>query len=73
MKTIFAVTNDGNIRSSKFFHTKQKARTYLKSIADDRKNKLGVHVIVNEEDKFSFTLGWEEHQVTFIVVEISIE
>lgn len=73
MKTIFAVTGDYNIRTSKFFIDKNDAKIYLKTIANDRKNRFGVTVVVNEDEKFSFTLGWEEHQVTFIVVEISIE
>lgn len=71
-KTIFVVTHDGNIRNSEFFSTKQLARIALKSIANDRRHKLGVSVVVNEEDKFSFIVGWEEHKVTFSVVELPI-
>lgn len=72
-KTIFAITYDGNIKNSKFYYNITSARVGLKQIKDDRKNKLGVTVIVDEMDKFSFILGWEGHETSFNIVEIYIE
>ncbi len=72
-KSIFAVTYDGNIRNAEFYSTKELARENLKAIVKSRIHKLGVHVNINETDKFSFTLGWEERQVTFSIVEIELK
>ncbi len=74
-KTIFVVTTDGKITSShtSFFFKKEDAISCLKSIAKDRRNKLGVKVDTDNEVKFSFTIGWEEHKVTFAILEIPIK
>jgi len=72
MKTIFAVTYDNRIRNSKFYSNRELARDELKLIAKDRRFKPGVHVTTDEPDKFSFLFGWEEHQVTFAIIEIPV-
>lgn len=72
-KSIFAVTSDGTIRSATFFDTKEKAIAELKSIANDRRYKMGCDVIEDTETKFSFIIGWEEYKVTFAILEIPLK
>jgi hypothetical protein len=52
-----------SLHSMKFFATKELARARLKKLADERRHNLGVHWHEETEDKFSYTLGWEEHYV----------
>jgi len=60
------------LRSAKFFSTKDSARKHLKLLADERRHKLGVHCFEENEDKFSLLLGWEEHKVSFAIVELAV-
>jgi hypothetical protein len=74
MKTIYAVTNgaDRNISTAKYYSTKEIAVDALKIIKDERRYRLGVTVIVDSDEIFSFLLGWEEHQVTFSIIPIDL-
>ena len=72
-KTIFAVTSTGIIHTSTFFIKKEDAVADLKRIAKDRKNKPGVTVEEDTDTKFSFRIGWEEHKVTFSILEVPIK
>lgn len=72
-KSIWAVTFNNNIISTIFFEKKEDAQDDLKSIAKDRKNRPGVTVVEETEMKFSFILGWEQHHVTFSIVEIPLK
>lgn len=58
---------------TKYYSTLEKARKALKKVAEDRRCKLGVDVVIDEPDKFSYLLGWEEAQVTFSIVELPLE
>lgn len=73
--TIFAVVSSTSpeLRNVKFFSTKEKAMIFLKTIAQERRHKMGVDVIEDTTEKFSYLFGWEEHQVTFSIVELPIE
>ena len=73
-KTIFAVTCSATpeLRNISFFSTIEGARKYLKSLADERRHNLGVHWHEETEDKFSYTIGWEEYPVRFFIVELAI-
>ena len=71
-KTIFVITHTGQIHNSKFFETKELAVKNLKQIAKDRRHKMGVTVEEDSETKFSFRIGWEEHKVSFSIMEIKL-
>lgn len=73
--TIFAVVCSAapNLHSTKFFFTKEGAQKYLKSAGSERKNKLGIHCFEEKEDSFSYLIGWEEHKVTFAIMEFHVE
>jgi hypothetical protein len=74
MKTIYALTNgaDRNISSAKYYSSKELAIGALNKIKEDRRHRLGVEVIVDSEDTFSFILGWEEYQVTFSIIPLEL-
>jgi hypothetical protein len=73
-KTIFAITcsSTPELLNTKFFLSKESAKKYLKNLADERRNKLGVHCVEENEERFSFVFGWEERSVVFNIVEIKI-
>ena len=73
--SVFAVVCSATpeLRNIKFFATKAGAQTYLKSLADERRHKFGVHCFEENEDKFSYLLGWEEHSVSFSIKELAIQ
>lgn len=72
--SIFAiVTNDQSIRTSKFFSTKEKAKSVLKDMLEERRYKMGVQCIQESENGFSYIFGWEEHKVVFSIVEIDVQ
>lgn len=74
MTTAFAIaTGNQTLNNTKFYSTKELARAKLRDIKLERQHKLGVHVHDDSEDKFSFTIGWEEHFVCFSIVEVNIE
>jgi alpha-glucosidase (family GH31 glycosyl hydrolase) len=60
------------LTSNKFFFTKEGARQCLKTMAEERKYKMGVDCWKQDEDSFSFILGWEEAQVSFRIVELPV-
>jgi len=75
-KSIFAVVCNQTaqyLTSNKFFFTKEGAQKCLKTLAEERKHKLGVDCWKENEDGFSFVLGWEEAGVSFRIVELPIE
>ena len=75
MKQVFVIVCNQTpwLSSAKFYDTKELARTRLKEMANERRYRLGVDCFKEEEDKFSFILGWEESQVSFSIVEIPVE
>lgn len=68
---VCSVTPD--LHHTRFFATKEFARTVLKKMADERRHNLGVHWHEETEDMFFYTLGWEEHAVRFSIQEFHIE
>jgi len=75
LKSVWVVTTDNTIfgYSTKFFSTEDKAKAHLKSIAKDRKYKMGVDVIVDTDIEFAFIFGWEEHKVSFRAKEVPLD
>ena len=76
METVFAITCNqyrNSLQEAKFYSTKKKARAALKEIAKERRNRLGVEVHDDTADLFSFILGWEEHRVSFAIIELAVE
>ena len=76
METVFAITcnqHRHSLQEAKFYSSKEKARKALKEIAKERRSRLGVEVIDDTKDLFSFLLGWEEHKVSFAIVEMAVE
>lgn len=74
-KSVFAVVCNQTaqyLTSNKFFFTKEGARKCLKEMAEERKYKMGVDCWKQDEDSFSFILGWEEAQVSFRIVELPV-
>ncbi len=74
-KTIFAVTCNllPELRNLKFFKSRDGARKYLKSLADEKRYKLGIDCWQESEDKISYIFGWEETKITYAIVEVPIE
>lgn len=75
-KTIFAVVCNQTqqyLSSTKFFSTKESARACLNKLAEGRKHNMGVLCWKQDEDSFSFILGWEEVQVSFRIIELPID
>lgn len=75
MTSVFAVvcSVSPGLHETEFFATKEGARKHLAGIASDRSRKLGVVVLKNEPDKFSFEFGWEERQVSFSIIELPVK
>jgi hypothetical protein len=75
MKTVFAIVCSAtpSLHNIKFYATKELAQKHLSLMADERKYKMGVDCFKFEENKFSYTLGWEERHVSFSITEISVE
>lgn len=75
MKQVYVIVSNQTpwLSSAKFFDTKELARQRLKEMANERRYRLGVDCFKEEEDKFSFILGWEEVQVSFSIIEIPVE
>lgn len=73
MKTIYILSYDNNIHNSKYFSELEKAQKELKNIKKDRKIKPGVYVVTDSELVFSFTLGWQETQVTYSIKEFKVD
>lgn len=76
MDTVFAITcnqHRNSLQEAKFYSTKEKARKALKEIAKDRRGRLGVEVHDDTKDLFTFLIGWEEHLVSFAVIELTVD
>lgn len=73
--TIFAVVSSTSpeLRNVKFFSTKEKAMMLLKTIVKEHCHKIGIDIVEDTPERFSYLLGWEEHRVTFSIVELPIE
>lgn len=74
-KSIFAVicSSVPQIHNTKFFETKSRAEEHLKILADERRYKFGIMDFEEKEGSFSYLIGWEEHKVSFSILEISVE
>ena len=75
MKTVFAIVSSAipNLSNIKFYATKELAQKRLREMADERRHKMGVDCFKEEENKFSYIFGWEQHGVSFSIVEVSVE
>jgi hypothetical protein len=73
--SVFAIVCSATpeLRSVKFYATREIARRELKKLADERRHNLGVHWHKETEDMFFYTLGWEEYEVRFSIMEIHVE
>jgi len=74
-KTVFAIicSSTPEWRNIKLFSSLENAQKVLSELAEERKHKLGVSCFKTELNKFSFLLGWEEHKITYSIVELSID
>lgn len=75
MKSIFAIVCSAtpSLHNIKFYTTKQLAKVQLKKLANERRYKLGIDMFEEQEDSFSYLMGWEEVKVKFSVIELSVE
>lgn len=76
MNSVYAVTSNlsvNTLRSIRLFSSLDSARKELEKISKERKNKVGVEVIKDEDDIFSFLIGWDGCEVIFSIVEIPVE
>lgn len=76
MTSVFVVATTkamSQLHRSKFFSTRKKAQECLRKIANERRHKLGVDVLEDNENTFSFTLGWEEAYTCFTITEIPLD
>lgn len=75
MTSVFAIVCSAtpDLHHLKLYATKELARKQLKALADERRYKLSVCMNDDTEDKFSYTLGWEEHYVSFGIIELPVE
>lgn len=60
------------IHNVEFFYSYEKACEGLKLIADKRRSAMGVRVVEDTKDKFSFVMGWEGREVKFTVIKLPI-
>lgn len=51
----------------------ESAQKKLKKLADERRNCMGVRCFEQEENSFSYLMGWEETRVRFYIKEINVE
>ena len=75
MASVFAIVCSAtpDLHHLKLYATRDLARAKLKKMADERRYNLGVHWHEDTPDKFSYTLGWEEHYVSFSINELHVE
>lgn len=76
MSTIFAITcsaHHNTLTEAQLYTTRGSARDALKQIANERRNRLGVDVITDTEDRFSTLLGWEEVKTTWAIIELEVK
>jgi hypothetical protein len=73
--SIFAIVCSATpeLRSVKFYGTREIARRELKKLADERRYKMGVEWHEETKDMFFYTLGWEERPVRYSIVELHVE
>lgn len=74
--SIFAVScnqTGQRLASNTFFLSREGAREHLKSLAKGRQYNMGVHCWQQDDDSFSFLLGWEEVSVKFSIIELPIQ
>jgi hypothetical protein len=74
MKSIFAVVCNKMpaVHNANFFASKEGAKIYLKALANERRHKMGVRSFEEDEGSFSFILGWEEHYISFSIIELPL-
>jgi hypothetical protein len=65
------------IRSDNFeygtFSALPAAQAELRKLADERKYRLGVRHFQQNDNEFSFVLGWESVDVRFYIKEIEVK
>jgi hypothetical protein len=70
--SIFAVScnqTSQRLASNTLFLSREGAREHLKKLAKDRQSNLGVRCWQQDDDSFSFLLGWEEVSVRFSIID----
>jgi len=75
MTSVFAVvcSVSPDLHRTKFFATLEGARKHLKTVADERRFRLGVDVVDYTPYKFAYLLGWEEKSVAYSIMELQVE
>ena len=70
---IFICNNNWNSPDVKFFSTKEKAQRALLDKKKELQHRPGVDVIEDSPTAFVFLLGWEEHRVSWHIIEKPLE
>ncbi len=73
---VYAITcnqHQNTLLSAELFSTIELARKRLLELKEERQYNFGVHMHEDTLDLFNFTLGWEEHFVSFKIVELSVK
>ncbi len=67
MKKVYSI--EVRNRTSNCYETRELAQRALKKTRDDTYLKMGVAVLEDTPDTFTFLLGWEEVEITYQVKE----
>lgn len=75
MSQIFAVGTDksGLLLSYRYFTSLDKARQYLKKVANERKLQIGIRDLEETADSFSYIIGWKECLIVFRISTLEVE
>jgi hypothetical protein len=68
---VYTLSTGPSLLSTVFYTTQNLAKKALKKKRDEIMRRC-VNVTCDDEDKFSFYFGWEEHSVTWRVNEIEV-
>jgi hypothetical protein len=69
---IFAVTHSEKLQDAVLFSAQEKAEAYLRKLRAERRGRGSVTVVEDTPTVFGYTMGWEEHRVTFKIVELTV-
>lgn len=71
---IYRLHHDNQISNNEFYSTRELARQSLKQKRDVIKYKAFpiAHIVTDNEDRFEFYFGYEEHYMTWRISEIDV-
>ena len=71
MNKIYQIVSS-NGTSHGLYQTLEGAQKELKKLAEERKYRLGVRHFTQDDNSFSFVLGWESVEVRFWIKELEL-